>query len=276
MISASLKKSLNDLCAQYHRREMIHPDPLEFLWDYPDPRDREIVALVASSLAYGRVAQILKSVRIVLDLMGPPARFLKRSSETTLLRTFSGFKHRFTTGEDLAALLYGAKRASERHGSLLACFESGLTDSDETVLNALSAFVAQLSEPSGDRCGSLLPSPADGSACKRLNLFLRWLVRRDGVDPGGWESGGAARLVVPLDVHIHRICRTLGLTRRNAADMRTALEITQAFRLICPGDPIRYDFSLSRLGIRKDADPDEFFNSCRVAGAPRGHARENR
>jgi uncharacterized protein (TIGR02757 family) len=270
MISASLKKSLNDLFAQYHRREMIHPDPLEFLWDYPDPRDREIVALVASSLAYGRVAQILKSVRIVLGRMGSPAHFLKRSSESALLRTFGGFKHRFTTGEELAALLYGAKRASERHGSLLACFEAGLSDSDETVLNALSAFVAQLSEPAGDKCGSLLPSPADGSACKRLNLFLRWLVRRDDVDPGGWESVGAARLVVPLDVHIHRICRTLGITRRNAADMRTALEVTKAFRLICPGDPIRYDFSLSRLGIRKDADPDEFFNRCRVAGAARG------
>ena len=270
MISAATQRSLDGLYARYNRRGMIHPDPLEFLWDYPDPRDREIVALVASSLAYGRVAQILKSVRIVLDRMDSPARFLKSSSESALLRTFGGFKHRFTTGEEMAALLYGAKRASERHGSLLACFEAGLSDSDETVLGALSAFVAQLAEPSGGRCGSLLPSPADGSACKRLNLFLRWLVRRDDVDPGGWESVSAARLVVPLDVHIHRICRTLGLTRRNPADMRTALEITQAFRLICPGDPIRYDFSLSRLGIRKDADPEEFFNCCRVAGVARG------
>ncbi len=270
MISAALKASLNDLHARYNRRAMIHPDPLEFLWDYPDPRDREIVALVASSLAYGRVAQILKSVRNVLDRMGAPARFLKRSSESQLLRAFVGFRHRFTTGEELAALLYGAKRASERHGSLLACFEAGLCDSDETVLGALSAFAARLSEPSGDECGSLLASPADGSACKRLNLFLRWLVRRDEVDPGGWESVGAARLVIPLDVHIHSICRTLGLTRRNAADLRTALEITEAFRLICPADPIRYDFALSRLGIRNDADPEEFFNCCRVAGAARG------
>jgi len=206
----------------------------------------------------------------VLDRMGPPARFLKRSSESALFRTFCDFQHRFTTGEEMAALLYGAKRASGRHGSLLACFESGLGDSDETVLGVLSAFVAELSEPSGGRCGSLLASPADGSACKRLNLFLRWLVRRDEVDPGGWESVGAARLVIPLDVHIHRICRTLGLTRRNTADMRTALEITRAFRLIWPGDPIRYDFSLSRLGIRKDADPERFFNCCRVAWAAHG------
>jgi uncharacterized protein (TIGR02757 family) len=267
MVSAALQESLDDLYAQYNRRAMIHPDPLEFLWDYPDPRDREIVALVASALAYGRVAQILKSVRIALDRMGSPARFLKRSSESALRRTFGGFRHRFTTGQEMAALLYGAKRASERHGSLLACFMAGLHDSEETVLSALSAFVSRLSEPSGGECGSLLASPADGSACKRLNLFLRWLVRRDDVDPGGWESVGAARLVIPLDVHIHRICRTLDLTRRNPADMRTALEITRAFRLICPGDPIRYDFSISRLGIRKDADPEEFFASCRVARA---------
>ncbi len=106
MISAALKTSLDDLHARYNRRAMIHPDPLEFLWDYPDPRDREIVALVASSLAYGRVAQILKSVRGVLDRMGAPARFLKRSSESALLRTFGGFRHRFTTGEEMAALLY--------------------------------------------------------------------------------------------------------------------------------------------------------------------------
>jgi uncharacterized protein (TIGR02757 family) len=270
MVSAALKESLDDLYARYNRRSMIQPDPLQFLWNYPDPRDREIVALIASSLAYGRVAQILQSVRIALGRVGPPALFLKRSSESALRRTFGGFRHRFTTGEEMAALLYGAKRASERHGSLLACFEAGLRDSEETVLAALSEFVAQLSEPSGGSCGSLLASPADGSACKRLNLFLRWLVRHDAVDPGGWESVGAARLIIPLDVHVHRICRSLGLTRRRSADRRTALEITRAFRLICPGDPIRYDFAISRLGIRKDAAPEEFLDRCRVAGAARG------
>jgi len=270
MISAALKESLDDLHARYNRRAMVRPDPLEFLWDYPDPRDREIVALVASSLAYGRVAQILRSVRAALDRIGSPARFLERSSESALRRSFSGFRHRFTTGEEMAALLYGAKRACERRGSLLACFEAELSDSDETVLRALSGFVAQLSEPSGGRCGSLLASPADGSACKRLNLFLRWMVRHDAVDPGGWEPVGAARLVIPLDVHVHRICRRLGLTRRRPADLRTALEITRAFRLICPEDPIRYDFAISRLGIRKDADPEEFFDRCRLAEAARG------
>jgi uncharacterized protein (TIGR02757 family) len=202
--------------------------------------------------------------------MDSPARFLERSSEAALRRTFADFKHRFTTGEELAALLFGAKRAAGRHGSLLACFQAGLGDSDKTILPALSTFVAELSERSGGACGSLLASPADGSACKRLNLFLRWLVRRDQVDPGGWEAVRAARLILPLDTHLQRICRAIGFTDRNAADLRTALEITDAFRTLSPDDPVRYDFALSRLGIRKDADPEEFFNVCRAAGAARG------
>lgn len=266
MIPYTMKRSLDDLYARYNRRDMVHPDPLEFLAAYPDPRDREIVALVASSLAYGRVEQILKSVAVVLDRMDSPARFLGRSSGPTLRRTFRDFKHRFTTGEELAALLIGVRRVTDRHGSLLACFQAGLRDSDPTVLLALSAFVAELSEPSGGACGSLLASPADGSACKRLNLFLRWLVRRDEVDPGGWETVKASRLILPLDTHLYRICRALGFTDRNSADMRTALEITDAFRAVSPDDPVRYDFALSRLGIRKDADPEEFIHSCRRGG----------
>jgi uncharacterized protein (TIGR02757 family) len=249
------KAQFNRLYKKYNRREYVHPDPLEFLYDFSDRRDREVVGLIASSLAYGRVTQILKSVSEVLDRMGPPTVFLNDATPNLLRRTFRGFKHRFTTGGDVARLLLGARGATRRFGSLQECFMAGYRTDDETVLPALCAFTEELASGQRRRRNSLLPSPAVGSACKRLNLFLRWMVRRDRVDPGGWDEVPAAKLIVPLDIHMHRICMKLGFTKRKQANMRTAMEVTTAFRLIAPEDPARYDFALTRLGIRDDLDP---------------------
>ena len=249
---------LKELYATYNRREMVHPDPIKFLYGYEDVRDREIVALVGSLLAYGRVAQILKSIERVLERMPAPATFLERSSPDTLRSAFADFKHRFTTGEALAELLIGASRVMRRHGSLGACFQAALSDGHETVLPALAAFVRQLRDGAGSPQTSPLPSPADGSACKRSNLLLLWMVRRDAVDPGGWDGVPASKLIVPLDTHMLRISRALGLTRRRAADIRTAQEVTAAFRRFAPEDPVRYHFALTRPGIRDDADLDAF------------------
>jgi uncharacterized protein (TIGR02757 family) len=255
---AVTREILEELYATYNRRELVHPDPLEFLYEYDDVLDREIVALVASYLAYGRVAQILRSVRRVLDRMPEPAAFVRGASPETLKTSLAGLKHRFTTGETLAALLAGARRAIERHGSLGACFAAGLSDGDETVLPALRTFVGELNSivPAANR--PPLPCPSDGSACKRLNLFLRWMVRRDDVDPGGWDDVPPSKLIVPLDTHMLKIGRALGLTQRSQADLRTAREVTAAFRALAPQDPVRYDFALTRLGIRHDADLDAF------------------
>ncbi|MCJ7745816.1 MAG: TIGR02757 family protein [Actinobacteria bacterium] len=251
-------ESLEGLYNKYNRREFVHPDPLEFLYSYDELADREIVALIASLLAYGKVAQILKSVGAVLERMGPsPAEFLAASSDRSLVHELSGFKHRMTTGQDLARVLEGAKRVIERYGSLNGCFVSGIRKGDETVIPALSSFVAEISEESGGSCEFHLPSPDRGSACKRLNLFLRWLVRKDEVDPGGWEGVPPSKLVVPLDTHMHKICFEHGLTKRRQADLRTALEITSRFRGITPDDPVKYDFALTRLGIRDDASFDQ-------------------
>jgi len=248
------KHRLEALYRKYNRREFVHPDPLEFLYPYEKICDREIVALVASSLAYGKVTQILKSVSFVLERMTPsPSVFLKRASLETIQQTFSGFKHRFTTSQQLSSMLLGVKRVLEGHGSLHACFMSGLND-DDTVLPAVTSFAGELSLCADRSLGHLVPAPERGSACKRLNLFLRWMVRRDEVDIGGWENVPASKLIVPVDTHMHRICLSLGLTTRKQADMRTAMEITHAFRAIAPEDPVRYDFSLTRLGIRDDAD----------------------
>lgn len=255
-------QNLCELYETYNRREFVHPDPLEFLYDYADLRDREIVGLVASSLAYGGVRQILKGVKSVLEHMGSPHAFLRSSSRESLRRMFRSFKYRFTTGEELACMLYGIKGVVEQHGSLQACFASALSDDDETIIPALSMFVKQLSAVFENRPRSLLPSPVAGSACKRLNLFLRWMVRHDEVDPGGWDDVPARKLIVPLDTHMHRISLQLGLTKRKQANLKAACEITAAFRSIEPEDPVRYDFALTRLGIRDELDPGEFLRSC--------------
>ncbi len=270
------RRRLDALYDKYNRRQYVHPDPLEFLYDYDGTRGREIVALVASSLAYGRVAQILRSVSRVLEVMGPPTAFLAGSTEISLRRAFSGFKHRFTTGDELASMLLGAKRMIDRYGSLESCFLAGLGEEDETVLPALCAFTSQLSSSVGLRRTSLVPVASDGSACKRLNLFLRWMVRRDRVDPGGWNRVPSSKLIVPLDVHMHRICGALGFTGRRQADMRAALEVTAAFREVSPDDPARYDFALTRFGIRDDLDAGEWLPSGSVRGAGKASSRKRR
>lgn len=269
-LSGVQRRSLELLYDRYNRREYVHPDPLEFLYGYNDVRDREIVALIASSLAYGRVAQILRSTSRVLRLMPSPADFIRKSNEASLRSSLRGFKHRFTTGDEMAAMLLGAKRMIGRYGSLEACFCSGFDDRDETVLPALCSFTSQLNSSVGVRRSSLVPLAADGSACKRLNLFLRWMVRRDRVDPGGWFEVPSSKLLVPLDVHMHRICLSLGLTGRKQGDMRTTLEITAAFRKAAPDDPARYDFALTRLGIRDDLETDEWLASAASACSKTG------
>jgi uncharacterized protein (TIGR02757 family) len=242
-----------ELYATYNRPEFIHPDPLEFLLRYGEISDREIVGMVASSLAYGRVEQILKGISTVLEGMGPsPALFLAGASRGSLTEMFSSFKHRFTTGEELVDFLMAIKAVVDSHGSLQNCFLQQYDAGDPDVIRPLGQFVAEIKGHLRKRETSLLPCPEKKSACKRLHLFLRWMVRSDAVDPGGWDEVSPAKLIVPLDVHMHRISQALGMTKRKQADLRAALEVTESFRRTVPEDPVRYDFVLTRTGIRND------------------------
>jgi len=252
---------LEELYHRYNRREYVHPDPLEFVYRYDRAADREVVALIASCLAYGRVGQILASVQTVLEPLGPrPADYIAWATPAKLRKNLAGFRHRFNTADDLAAVLVGIKRAIARHGSLGACFASALRPGDQTVLAAVGRFARELSALGG-RPSHLLPDPAGHSACKRLNLLLRWMVRQDRVDVGLWSQVDPAKLIVPLDTHMHKIALALGLTRRRGCDARTAVDITRAYRTISPRDPVRYDFALTRLGIRRDSAMAELLNA---------------
>lgn len=259
-----LRYALDELYEQYNLRQFVHPDPLEFLYEYDNPRDREIVALLAGSMAYGRVAQILRSLRGLLDRMGPsPLLFLERTPPGDLPDVFADFKHRWTTGLEVARVLAGVRQVIERHGSLGRCFAAGLRSGHDTTLPALERFVENLRAASPKQPNSLLPNASAGGACKRLHLVLRWLVRRDAVDPGGWDAVSPRLLIVPLDTHMHRVGIALGLCSRRQADRRSALEMTAAFAALQPSDPIRYDFALTRLGIRPELDLPAFLARCR-------------
>lgn len=243
------RKALENLYKKYNKRKFVHPDPLEFLYQYDRIEDREIVALVASSLAYGRVRQILKSVSIILEKMGrSPFAFLTNSPDKRIYADFSSFKHRFTTGDHMANLLINIKKIIIEHGSLNKKFTSSLKKTDATLLPALIPFAEKLAS----KDHALIPLPERGSACKRLNLFLRWMVRSDQVDPGGWVNIPVSKLIIPLDTHMHKIALIFKLTKRRQADIKTALEITRAFSKISPKDPVKYDFALTRFGIRNE------------------------
>ncbi len=253
--------ALERLYRRYTRRKYVHPDPLEFLYSYPDLRDREIAALLASALAFGRVEQILQSVGTVLEKLGRPRRTLMEANHSDLEHMFADFTHRWADGTDLAGLLWGARSVMERHGSLHACFQSALEPDHETVHPALCLFTEEMVQPESCGYNSLLPCPSRGSASKRLHLFLRWMVRRDRVDPGGWNDVPRSKLLMPMDVHMHRIARRFGITDRSSADLKTAREVTREFRRLAPEDPVKYDFALSRLGIRGDEDLDDVLPS---------------
>jgi uncharacterized protein (TIGR02757 family) len=243
---------LEHLYRVLNRREFVREDPVSFLYRYQDLRDREVAGIIASSLAYGRVKQIQRSVAAALDRLGPaPAEALAATPPRALRRAFDGFRHRFTTGEELADLLLAVRRLQRDHGTIGGRLTELVRPEDETVVPGLALLVEELGASLAPRASSVLPCPERGSACKRLHLLLRWMVREDEVDPGGWHEVSSSKLVVPLDTHMHRISRALGFTRRSQADLGTALEITGALRRFDPADPIKYDFAITRLGILK-------------------------
>ncbi|HDM10049.1 MAG: TIGR02757 family protein [Deltaproteobacteria bacterium] len=248
----AIKAWLDAIYHKYNHPRWIHPDPLEFVHRYGNHLDQEVVGLIASSLAYGRVTLILSSVESILQPMGiSPRDFVLATDEHLWSTLYRDFKHRFTTVDHLIGLLRGVKKALSRYGTLGECFSLHMDKANPSIIHALGGFVRDLRN--GETCyNSLLPLPEKGSACKRLHLFLRWMIRRDSVDPGPWEGISPSVLVIPLDTHMYRICSTLGMTSRKSADQKCAMEITEYFRNICPEDPVKYDFCLSRLGIRQE------------------------
>jgi uncharacterized protein (TIGR02757 family) len=247
---AILRQTLDRFLARRDRKALLARDPVQLVHRFRDPGDREVAGLIVAMLAYGRAASIRRAAGEVLDRIGPsPARAVDRGA----IEALHGFVYRFQSGSDLVRFLGAIRSARRTHGSLGAAFAS-VAGSEDTYAEAMGRFVAVLEEgvpgPMSPGLRFLLPSPASGSAAKRLCLYLRWMIRPgDGLDLGVWKGADPSRLVIPLDTHIARIGAFLGLTDRKTRDLKMAVEITRSLARLRPDDPLAYDMALCHLGI---------------------------
>jgi uncharacterized protein (TIGR02757 family) len=257
--AGDLAARLDSLYHDYNRVDSAS-DPVHKARPFTDPADREIAAFCAGALAFGRVASVLNSIDNLLKAVGPrPAAFVRSFEPESAPGPMRAMVHRWIRGEDLIALLWILRQMLERSGSIEQFFLEGLNASDEDVGPALDSFSSRAlaldikraygRRPKRAGVCYFFPRPSAGSACKRLNLFLRWMVRRDEVDMGVWRRVPSSKLIVPLDTHVIRLGRCLGLTRYASPGWRMAADITASLRALNPDDPVRFDFSLCHVGM---------------------------
>ena len=297
----NLRQLLEPLFLKYHDYRWLSSDPLEFLHHYPDSEDQEIVGIYAALLAYGNVRQIRASIQNLLrriegSTFRRPRNWIQElgGGGNSLVQeeaagVLTGFVHRFHGAEEMVLLGKVIFESRRRYGSIGQHFCSYLHSRDFTIETALGRFLSDWKDwslridsavASKLSYRHLLSSPQDGSCCKRWLMFLRWMGRKDDLDPGTWVPLGLSprQLVIPLDTHTGRISQYLGLTERKSLNWKAALEITERLKTADPEDPVKYDFALARLGIlslcqkkyRKEiCDQCDLLGACRFAQAQR-------
>lgn len=250
---------LDDLYQAYNREEAA-ADPVQIVRRYTAPRDQEVVGFCASALAFGRVASVLNTVEALARILGPePAAFVRAFDPAAPHPELRGMVHRWTRGRDLVALLWILRQMLERADTIERFFLGGYEPEAADIGPSLDSFSGRALQldlraaygrvPKRPGVCYFFPRPSAGSGCKRLNLFLRWMVRRDAVDLGAWSAIPASKLIVPLDTHVIRLGKCLRLTRYQSPGWRMAAEITASLRAIDPLDPVRFDFSLCHVGM---------------------------
>ena len=250
---------LDRLYADFNHPESAF-DPIQVVRRYDRLDDRELVAFIAAGLAFGRVASVVASIEAVCAVLGPsPAAWIRAFDAERDGAALRPLVHRWIRGRDLIALLWLLRQMLDEAGSLEAYFAKGWTAQAPDVAEALESFSTRARALDLRRAYGRVPEtpgvhfffsrPSSGGACKRLNLFLRWMVRTDGVDPGGWKTPLPGQLVIPLDTHTIRTGACLRLTRRASPGWKMAAEITASLRALDPLDPVRYDFSLCHLSM---------------------------
>ena len=258
-----LKPVLDRLYADFNAPDSA-TDPIQIVRRCPRPDDREVAGFIAGALAFGRVLSVLQSIERVLAVMGPePAAYVRHFDPRRDRQAFAGIVHRWTRGPDIVALIWVMRQMIDRAGSIEGFFLEGDDPAAEDVESALERFstralaldlktaYGRVPRPSASApgVGYFFSRPSVGSGCKRLNLFLRWMVRRDALDLGVWRRVSPARLIVPLDTHVIRVGRCLRLTTYTSPGWRMARYITRSLRILDPADPVKYDFALCHLGM---------------------------
>jgi uncharacterized protein (TIGR02757 family) len=282
---SSLKPMLDRLYSDFNYPDSA-ADPIQIVRRYERNDDKEVVGFCAASLAFGRVASVLQSVERLVAIMGPrPAEYVRRFEPARDDAAFNGLVHRWTRERDIVALLWILRQMLQRSGSIEGFFLEGYDESAPDLASALDSFSARAMAldlraaygrvPKRPGVGYFFPCPSKGSACKRLNLFLRWMIRHDALDLGVWTRIPPSKLVVPLDTHVIRVGRCLQLTRLQSPGWKMASDITASLARIDSDDPTRYDFSICHLGMmnacgfsRAQAD-----SQCPLRGVCRPRAR---
>jgi uncharacterized protein (TIGR02757 family) len=268
-----LKSALDRLYSGFNHPDSA-TDPIHIVRRFARDDDREVVAFIAASLAFGRVSSVLQSIERVLGVVGPaPAAYIRRFDARRQGSAFAGIVHRWTREADIVAMLWLLRQMIDRAGSVEGFFLEGYDAEADDIASALDSFSTRAMAldlkaaygrvPKRPGVCYFFPRPSAGSACKRLNLFLRWMVRRDALDLGVWKRVSPAKLIVPLDTHVIRVGQCLRLTRYASPGWAMAQDITASLRKLDPGDPVRYDFSICHLGM---------MNACGL-GRPQGDAQ---
>ena len=259
--AAQLRGRLDDLYRQFNDAQSV-TDPIQIVRRFTRPDDLEIVGFCAAALAFGRVQSVLNSIEGLLRVLGPsPAAYVRAFEPVRDRRALDHLQHRWTRGVDLAALVWVLRQMIDASGSIEGFFTEGIDAEDETVEKALDTFSKRACGldlraiygrvPPRPGVAYFFARPSSGGACKRLNLFLRWMVRRDAVDVGAWSGVRPSQLIVPLDTHVIRVGRCLRLTKYTSPGWRMAADITRSLRTLDPHDPVRFDFSLCHIGMMK-------------------------
>jgi len=267
MATPSLKSKLDALYRSFNFKARASHDPISIPMRYKRPRDIEVSAFIAAAYAYGRVDLFLPVLERIASKMGKsPHSFVMEFEIQKHARLFDDIVYRFNKPVDLVGLMYALSQVLKRHGSLEKVFMAHSSKGDHDIGPGLTGLMAELKQAGqGAFRGSrkpegfnhYFPSPATGGAAKRGALFMRWMVRDRDIDFGIWKGISPSQLVIPLDVHIARVSRCLGLTSRKSNDWKTALEITASLRRLDPRDPMKYDFALCHRGISGLCGPSE-------------------
>ncbi len=270
---ARLSEGLARLEADPSIQRRTQDDPIEFPRRYSAPADQEVAGLLAASLAYGRVELFKPKVEGLLRGLGPsPSRAVAELDVRGASRLLEGFVYRFNVAADLGVLLLGMGALVRERGSLEQLFLD--VSAARPWRESLSAFAQAIRDAAprkeierslGKTRGLAHLLPVGDGAAKRLSLYLRWMARPgDGVDLGAWPRVGTSRLVIPLDTHVARVAKNVGLTARRDLSWRTAVEITTALRLVAPEDPVRFDFVLCHLGMSQRCPRVADVEACRA------------
>jgi len=253
ILKKDLKIFLDSIYGKYKNKHSSK-DPVWTLHDFNEAKDIEVAGLITSCYSYGQVDQINVFIRRFLkNIDFKVHEFTSNFSQQKDKKFLKGLYYRFNSEDDLASLLSNISLALNDNGSLQNLFLKNYSPKDPNIIAALSAFAKKLNGESntGSSFRYLIPLPEKNSSCKRLNLYLRWMVRKDNIDTGIWTSVDKSKLLMPVDTHIYRISRNLGLAERKSCDMKFAIELTEVLRSFDKNDPVKYDFALCHIGIDK-------------------------